>query len=430
MAACPCGSHDAGVGIEEVREHDGLRRMAWVVVWIILGILALVSLVALGHVVRAVATRLLLASGMFSAVAGLVRSAAILVLLVGAIVLPVVVVVRLVRARSAPPSPGGSGALKEAFGPPTLIFTALLVLAWSAIYQPVGPLATGALATSSPSLFYVGLVLLAIGIALFVTAPRLTGSATAVALAEGEQGGQSASSQQPTRERERRERSHLGAFTVGAVLIIVAILGLLGSFGLVNIDIRIFPALVLTALGAGILLGTWVGRALWLTILCVMTLPFVALANIIDLPIAGGVGSVTYSPHTGADLADSYSFGVGRMTLDLSALKATDPNTTVLATLAAGDLLVEVPSGVHVVIDSSVRAGQIEISGHHAGVYRSGLDLSTTSTFGSDSPGLVHLIVHCGVGTIRVYAPGTTLPEKQSSSSRQGPKSSPGKGKP
>jgi hypothetical protein len=412
------------MAIEEVRDHDARRRMAWVVVWIVLGMLAFVSLVALGHVARDVARSVLNTLGMFRRSAVLLQSAAILTLLVGAIVLPVVLILRIVRARSASHPPSRSDALKKAFNLPTLIFAALLVLAWSAIYQPFGPLATGPLLNHPPSLFYLGLILLAIGLALFVADRSPDGTQTAVARAE-ESGTQSAL----TLQRKRREHSYLGAFTVGSLLIIVAVLGLLDSFSAVNIDLRILPALTLTILGAGILVGTWMGRARWLTILCVLTLPFVALANVIDVPIAGGVGSVTYSPSAKAELQGAYRLGVGHMTLDLTSLEATHANATVSASLAAGELYVEVPQGIHVVVDTSVRAGEIQINRQKSGTGQSGLDLRDTSTFASDSPGLIHLIINCGICTVQVSVARAATPKRKSDPGRQRTNAKAGEGK-
>jgi len=299
------------------------------------------------------------------------------------------------------------------------------VLAWSAFYPNPswGPW---------PPLFYLGVILVACGAALFLTDPRLARSSAIVAVG-GDQGASELISTPPAaRARQRRNRSHLGAFTLGTLFILVAGLGFLGSIGLSNVDVRIFPALVLTILAGGLLIGTWVGRARWLAILCVLTLPFVALANIIDVPVAGGVGSITYAPRSAAELQTSYTFGAGDMTLDLSALKLTDPNATIVATLAAGDLTVEIPrQGVHVVIDSSVRAGQIETIGrdvHHPYTYRTGFDLSASSTYGSEYPGLIHLIVHTGVGTARVYVQPRLVEQQKPDRAGNGPASSPGKG--
>ncbi len=424
MVRGPWATHHGGMETEGTRktepagDREGLRRLGWVIVWILLGLLAVISLVALGHLVQEVAVQVLTATGTFSLASQILQPAATLLVVVGTIVLVVAVLKSLVRARSVAHSPGGPSALDDVISTPVLFLAALLVLVWSAAYPSSGPW---------PPLFYLGVILVACGVALFLTDPRLARS-SAVEAAAGES--QLASSPPGVRARRRRDRSHLGAFTVGTLFIIVAVLGLLGSIGLANIDVRIFPALVLTILAGGLLFGTWVGRARWLMILCALTLPFVALANLIDVPIAGGVGSITYAPRSAAELRSSYTFGAGSMTVDLSALTGKDPNTTVVATLAAGDLTVKVPQGVHIFIDASVRAGQIETISHHLTVEssRSGFDLSASSTYGSDSPGLIRLIVHCGVGTVRVYVAATAFVRSKPETTSHKPASSPGKG--
>lgn len=429
MVRDPWATHHGGMETEGTRktepagDREGLRRLGWVIVWILLGLLAVISLVALGHLVQEVAVQVLTATGTLSLASQILQPAATLLVVVGTIVLVVVVLKSLVRARSVAHSPGGPSALDDVIRTPILVVAALLVLVWSAAYPSSGPW---------PPLFYLGVILVACGVALFLTDPRLARSSAVGADAGDQSESQLASSLPGVRARRRRDRSHLGAFTVGTLFIIVAVLGLLGSIGIANIDVRIFPALVLTILAGGLLFGTWIGRARWLTILCVLTLPFVALANIIDVPIAGGVGSITYAPRSAAELRSSYTFGAGSMTLDLSALTTTAPNATIVVTLAAGDLSVEIPrQGIHVVIESSVRAGQIETIGrdvHHPYAYRSGFDLSASSTYGSEYPGLIHLIVHAGVGAVRVYVQPTVVVQHQPDRAGNGPASSPGKG--
>lgn len=400
MASGLLGSHDAGMAVEDLRGHNGWRSLAWVVVWIISGLLAFMSLTTLGPLVRDVAGKVLFSMGMFGSFARILRAGIMLLLLIGAVVLPVVVIVRLVRALSASRAANRPGAFKEVFTLPVLLASALLVVCWSALFQPFGPLDTGTLVNFPPGLFYLGLILLCVGATLFATDRR-----PAPTLATTPRAGTDAAS---PREKKQRERSHLGAFTLGALLIIVAIIGLVGSFGITNVDVRIIPALGLTVLAAGMLIGTWVGKARWLAILCLLTLPFVAVANIIDVPISGGWGNVTYSPHAPADLQDSYSYGMGTVTLDLSKLDAGSAERNVDVTLAVGDLTVILPMDAHAVIDASTRAGALSLVGWSGD---SGLDISGSTTFGRRMPGLLHLTLHIGVGSIQVYRVGQAQPK-------------------
>lgn len=391
------------MAVEELREHNGLRKTAWVVVWIISGLLAFMSLTTLGPLARDVAGRVLYSLGMFGPFAGIIETGIMLLLIIGAVVLPVVVIVRLVRALSAPRAAHGPGVFKEVFTLPVLLASAFLVVCWSALFHPFGRLDTGTLVNFPPGLFYLGLVLLCVGVTLFATDRH-----PSAALATTPGAGTDAAFPQ---EKKQRDRSHLGAFTLGALLIIVAIIGLVGSFGITDVDVRIIPALALTVLAAGMLVGTWVGKARWLTILCLLTLPFVAVANIIDVPISGGWKNVTYSPHTSADLQDSYSYGMGTVTLDLSKLDVGSAERSVDATVAAGDLTVIIPADIHVVIDASVRAGELSLSGMRHGYGDSGLDISASKDFAQGSPGLLRLTLHIGVGSIDLYTVGQPPPK-------------------
>ena len=87
------------------------------------------------------------------------------------------------------------------------------------------------------------------------------------------------------------------------------------------------------------------------------------LASTIDLRLGDGVGDRTYAPLTAAGVRDEYKLGVGELELDFSNLTLPPGKTNVKATLGVGHLLVTVPQGVAVHVDSHVGWGDSDVLG-------------------------------------------------------------------
>lgn len=169
--------------------------------------------------------------------------------------------------------------------------------------------------------------------------------------------------------RPPRERSTTGWFAIGAAVALLGVVALLDQAGTFNPTPAQYLALPLAVLGAGLLLGAWIGRARWLIVPCLLLVPLVATASLIHVPIRGGFGDAAYAPTSVAAIRSEYRLVAGRMTLDLSGIEFTGQPVTVRASVVAGELDVLVPAGVPVGVNGTVSAGTVDLfGGQHSGL--------------------------------------------------------------
>lgn len=209
----------------------------------------------------------------------------------------------------------------------------------------------------------------------------------------------------PPPPRPPRLRSPLGALTLFAAILTLGLLLLLNQVGVDGITgPRVLAGLVLV-LGAGVLAGTWWGRARWvIPIGAVLALLLVPVA-LVDGSLAGGAGERTWIP-SASDTRDTYELGVGEATLDLRQLEpgAVEELT---ADIGAGVMIVLVPADLAVRIEPrlgtgtlrTVVAGDTDIEQDDAPFERTDLPVIT---YGPPSDRVLDLRLHVGVGEIEV----------------------------
>ncbi len=155
--------------------------------------------------------------------------------------------------------------------------------------------------------------------------------------------------------RPRRRRSPLGALTVSLATLIT---GVLLALRLSGVDALTAPRIIAVALlvvGAGLLVGAWVGRARWL--IAVGLVLALALGGSVAARSAGlddGIGERTWTPTGDA----SYALGAGEAVVDLTSLRPGEP-VEVDAELGVGRLLVLVPQDVRVTGEAQLGVGEI-----------------------------------------------------------------------
>jgi phage shock protein PspC (stress-responsive transcriptional regulator) len=109
--------------------------------------------------------------------------------------------------------------------------------------------------------------------------------------------------------------------------------------------------------GLGLVASAWLGRGRLLIPLGILLAIGTILAAIVDVPLRGGIGDRDYTVTEAADLRDEYRLAIGSLELDLSRLQL-DGDAEVEASVGLGDLLIEVPDGVRVVVDAEAGMGQ------------------------------------------------------------------------
>jgi phage shock protein PspC (stress-responsive transcriptional regulator) len=157
----------------------------------------------------------------------------------------------------------------------------------------------------------------------------------------------------PKPPKPPKERSILGRLTLSVLIVVMGILAALDMSGL-NIAVSAYFATALVTIALGLLVGAWFGRARGLI--------FLAFLTTIGLVISTGTerwGSEfrdsVYRPATLAEVADSYEFTLGNVTLDLRAVDFDNAEQSTAVTMKVGQLRVLLPNDVDTT--ASVRVG-------------------------------------------------------------------------
>jgi phage shock protein PspC (stress-responsive transcriptional regulator) len=208
---------------------------------------------------------------------------------------------------------------------------------------------------------------------------------------------------QPRPPRPPKPRSRLGLVTLSMVLLAVGTLAVVGlSSGAV--PAAAYFAAALAAVGVGLLLGAWVGRARWLIAPGILLSVALAISSAVPHfgPMERGGGDITWTPTGVADISDSYGHGVGSVTLNLSQVDFTRQSKTVNVHVNFGDLRVILPAKVDVTVRAEVDTGDGRLfDSRWSGV---STPPHAVTDFGTDGPGGGHLELDLkvNVGTLEV----------------------------
>ncbi|MCU1671893.1 MAG: PspC domain protein [Frankiales bacterium] len=154
----------------------------------------------------------------------------------------------------------------------------------------------------------------------------------------------------------KRPRSRLGALTLSATALLGGVLVLLRTYGIEDLTPARILAACLVAVGAGLVVGTWYGRARWLALVgLLLAVALAATAAADSDTLRGGLGERRWAPTTSQD----FELGAGEAVLDLTALPAEGPHVVVNARVGVGHLVVLLPEGVPVRVHAVVRTGNV-----------------------------------------------------------------------
>ena len=183
--------------------------------------------------------------------------------------------------------------------------------------------------------------------------------------------------------RPRRPRSFLGRYTWGALLLVIGLAAMLANAGAFTLDAGQYPALALTVVGAGLLVGTFWGRSRGLIVLGVLLIPIAWAGALVDVPLEGGFADRYYSPASAALLEDDYRLVGGQLNFDLTNMEWGSEPVELEATVAFGEIQVSVLKDVEVEFNGAVSGGEIEFFDDR----RSGYDVEMDATGGGDGSG-------------------------------------------
>jgi phage shock protein PspC (stress-responsive transcriptional regulator)/HAMP domain-containing protein len=194
--------------------------------------------------------------------------------------------------------------------------------------------------------------------------------------------------------RPPRQSSPLGLYTIGTVLVVFGIMAALAPSKVLERDLRDVLGAAFIVIGAGLVVGTWFGRARSLIALGIVMLPLAAAAFIVQTPLRGDVGDITHRIRS-FEASPVYEQLAGEMSLDLTDVPAGETGR-LEASLGFGTMRVFLPRDLDPILDARVGAGVIDLPS----LSRAGLDVERTIDLGGD--GSVVLDLHVGIGNIEV----------------------------
>jgi phage shock protein PspC (stress-responsive transcriptional regulator) len=204
-------------------------------------------------------------------------------------------------------------------------------------------------------------------------------------------------------ERAPRPRAVIGWVTVALALLAGGVAGALDNFGAVNVTPAAMLALMLTVIGAGLLVASVWGRAGWLILLGVLLVPVVAATSLLnDMSVTGETGDRVERPLTLAGVNPEYRLTAGQLTIDLSQVHFGSKPTAIKARVSAGELLVTVPAEQPVTVNARAGIGDIQVLGHQTSGVQIRSDIHSGGRPGKAELGQLTIDLRIGVGSIRV----------------------------
>jgi hypothetical protein len=160
-----------------------------------------------------------------------------------------------------------------------------------------------------------------------------------------------------------------------------------------------FSAVLLGIVGAGLVVGAFVGRSRGLIALGVLLSVTTAVLGAVPAVGHGRTGTVAWTPTSVSSTpTNGYEWAAWKATLDLSGT-TIDSSREVHVQLGAGRLLVIVPAGARVVLDATVGVGSLRgLDGRQDDGFGSSLD----GVFGTPTGPTLDLRLELGVGSMEV----------------------------
>ena len=195
------------------------------------------------------------------------------------------------------------------------------------------------------------------------------------------------------------ERSPLGWYILAGALLAIGVLAVVATAGNVRVLPGQFFGGALLALGIGLVIGSWWGRARLVGLLGILVLPFAAGSAFLTVPLEGGIGKHDYRPVNLSEVQPAYHLVGGDLTIDLGALGAGSTPVHIQASVGVGGLYVVVPRDATVEVTSTVQGGELWLFGRdHVGT---GLSDHVAEAGPPTGPTLI-LTLDAGIGEVWV----------------------------
>lgn len=188
---------------------------------------------------------------------------------------------------------------------------------------------------------------------------------------------------------------------LSAALIAIGMLAVADLSGL-GVRASAYLALPLAIVGAGLLVGTWYGRARSLIAIGAILTVALGITSAAERASGRAGGTVTWRPTAVEQLDPTYRLGFGNGRLDLSGLDFTNRNDAVQVSVDVGNLTVIVPSTVDVTIQAGVNVGNANVFGERwDGIGQSQRSFTDNGPDGAGG-GQLNIVAQVDVGNLEV----------------------------
>lgn len=181
--------------------------------------------------------------------------------------------------------------------------------------------------------------------------------------------------------REPKSQALLG-LTLSVAAIAVAVTRIVTETNGYDTRWTIYVAVALATVGLGLLISTFWGHGGALIPIGVLLALVLAVGSAIP---SGRIGQQTVTPESGAELATSYTHGVGELKIDLT--QVADPDDLLGRTIdieaGIGHTVVTVPDGLDVAVRSELTLGEIKVFDKDVNGSKLKLDDPTTTAPGT-----------------------------------------------
>ena len=206
----------------------------------------------------------------------------------------------------------------------------------------------------------------------------------------------------PPRPRPPRQRSILSLATMSVLLIGLGVLAAIDlASGDESLQPRHYLAVALGAIGLGLVVGAFRGRArglIWVGVPLTFVLLGVSAA---EGRFDGGTGDRTYRPLSVAELQGDYELGVGDLELDLTGVDFAEQQVTTRVHVGIGGLHVTVPENVDVRVRGRAGLGEVILFGQTTSGTSNDQTVSDDGADG-DGGGDLELVLDTGIGQVEV----------------------------
>ena len=150
---------------------------------------------------------------------------------------------------------------------------------------------------------------------------------------------------------------------LGILLLVVAGAIAIDLAGWVDVSVTAVLAVMVIAIGIGLVVSAFVGGGGGLIALGLLTTLALGVAAVTEPAIDRGVGEERYAPATLIELEERYEHGFGKLVLDLRDLDLEGESRDVEVDLVAGEAIVILPPDVAVDLRADTTFGETDVLG-------------------------------------------------------------------